>query len=171
MFQGLLAALGVSVVCVVTGWIISGIKQRSLRGRKNLREGLALLAILASGLGLTWLLLLRLDPFNQAPFNQQIWLTAKGDPENPRGPMARALIARRLKKGIPRAQVIQLLGAPDQTETFQGRRMVDTSGYEHTRSILRYYLGAWSGMRIDGDYLDLAFDGSGRLIGAWIWQN
>jgi hypothetical protein len=126
-----------------------------------------LIGTVSAAFGLSWLLLLRMDPFNQTQFDRQAWVAAPPD----RGPMTRDLLRRHLKKGTGRQEVLALLGKPNGRVTYKGQPLVEGAGYERTREILRYSLGAWSGYRMDPDYLDLAFDESGRLIGAWVWQS
>ncbi|MCC2668438.1 MAG: hypothetical protein K0Q72_909 [Armatimonadetes bacterium] len=167
LWLGLLVAGGITLIGVCVWWLCSALKRRALPRRWEIGIGLLLIGTVSAAFGLSWLLLLRLDPFNQARFDRQAWVAAPGD----RGPMTSDLLRRHLKKGTGRQEVLALLGKPDQRKTHQGKPLVEGAGSERTREILRYSLGNWSGLRMDTDYLDLAFDESGRLIGAWVWQS
>ncbi len=167
----MLAGLGISILGFGGTWIFGAVKRRALPERSSLLVGAIIVGVFALGaVGAGWLQL-RLSPFHRAPFQQQRWLEARTDRDSLRGRMAGSLVRRHLKKGMKREAVVRLLGPPDGREQYRGRPLVEGRGYERTREILRYYLGDWSGMRLDGDYLDIAIDGSGQLIGAWIWQS
>lgn len=92
-------------------------------------------------------------------FDQTIWQAQSnstiGNIENPRGKMVHDLRQRVLKPGMPRKQVLALLGPPDAGQT---------------RSSLSYYVGWWSGFRMDPDIFKIEFDKSDRLLKAYSYQ-
>jgi hypothetical protein len=99
------------------------------------------------------------NPFNNDKFAQDIWLqyAGSGDTYNPRGPMVEDLIEGHLKVGLPKNEVIQLLGTADTAED------------NHCDG---YILGMWSGFAIlDYDYLHVCYDGSDKLVSAFPAQH
>ncbi len=90
------------------------------------------------------------DPFNDRAFDAGLWRSSDGEQfDCPRGEMLANLEAQHLRVGAPREQMLALLGPPDAT------------GQDGLAS---WYLGYWSGFRVDMDSLDLQFDGDGRLV-------
>ena len=124
-----------------------------LRRRSVLIGVLALAAALAAA-GFLYvaspLLFFLNDPFDDRPFDREVWLQMSGseDHENPRGRMADDVRRRLLEDRPDRDGVVQLLGEPD---------------FGREESLYQYHLGAWSGFRIDYDSLDVHFDGEGLV--------
>ena len=101
------------------------------------------------------------DPFARKKFDQAEWkrwsVVAKGVPaNNPRGLMARDLVGNHLRVGMSRAEVLSLIGPPDETS-------VDTSH-------IGYHLGGHSGswLRPGYDYLWVSFSARNTLESAAI---
>lgn len=70
--------------------------------------------------------------------------------------------------GCTEDEVLRLLGKPDpQSEPTTFEREVDGGA---SVTILHYYLGDWSGMRVDADALDVALEKEGRLEKTWFCQ-
>ena len=90
-----------------------------------------------------------------APFDAARWRENAGCARlNPRWHMVRDVQAR-LLPGMTRAEVTALLGPADEVQPDQ----------------LLYYLGYWSGARMDPDYLHVRFDASGRLASTAVLQH
>jgi len=112
----------------------------------------AIVALLMMGfLGLlvmSWLL--TPNPFDDRQFDHKLWLSSSNldDRNNPRGQMFDDLRKRHLSKQLTKADVISLLGTPD-------------NGQDAGR--LSYNLGMWSGLRMDYDSLEVDFDSKGFL--------
>jgi hypothetical protein len=119
----------------------------------------ALLAL--AGLVAGWGALLKaLDPFDARPFDAAAW--ARAEHAEDRAPMARDLIRRHLRPGLPAKEVEALLGPPEPVPGVGGP--VDGFGNrlrgERTYS---YYLGCWSGIGgLDSAFLYVHLDGEGR---------
>lgn len=110
--------------------------------------GLALLVLL----GMTAIGRLGLggDPFNDRAFEAAMWRESDGLAfDCPRGEMVASLAALHLRTGERRQDLRTLLGPPDAP----GAPRID-----------RWYVGHWSGLRIDVDTLDLQFDDADRLL-------
>jgi hypothetical protein len=137
--------------------------------------GLGMLTLfLVTAPGLLNLALFGPSPFNDLRFNRQAWLKGEGR-DNPRGKMLQDLLDHQLMKGMERARVLQLLGPPDnKLDAHQSQekfRDSDVPLDRKTDQLLEYHLGAWSGFRMDEDFLEITFDKEGRLLGAWRVQN
>jgi hypothetical protein len=154
------AAFVLTTIGVLIWWIVHVVRARAFPARGSVVTGLGLIGICAAAVALSGFLLFKASPFNRRPFDRQVWLSAKHDQDCPRGPMAGNLIRAHLKPGARREQVISLLGKPDSEDRSEAGALV-----------YRYYLGNWSGFRMDGDYLDVIFDASGRVTGAFTWQS
>lgn len=94
------------------------------------------------------------DPFAARKFDRGTWWS---DPEQ-RGPMTNDLIESTLSGEPTESWVRELLGTA--TEEYR----------EKAFEVKEYYLGMWSGARIDPDHLKLRFHG-GRLVRATIVQH
>ena len=89
------------------------------------------------------------DPFNDRAFDAAAWRAADGGARDcPRGEMITSLAASELRAGRPRAELLALLGPPDDRDD-AGR--------------CSWRIGWWSGLRFDQDALELHFDPDGRL--------
>lgn len=97
--------------------------------------------------------------FRTSYFNKGIWTSLnKAGTSNSscyRGGMAHDIKTNVLHVGLARANVEQLLGAPD---------IVKDETYE-------YFLGMCSGLRIDFDTLDVQFDSEGRVLKVEVVQH
>jgi len=101
-----------------------------------------------------------LDPFNWKSFSPAAWQT--GTPET-RARMAKSLIRHHLKRGMSAADVVALIGPPDDQLT--GR--IDAGG--HSLPGVRTYaydLGNWSLLGMDAAYLYVHLDAADRVISA-----
>lgn len=90
------------------------------------------------------------DPFDNKKFERSVWMENHDnmDPDNPRGEMYKDLVEKKLKKGMTKEEIIELLGEADiKTE----------------ERFLSYNLGMWSGFKMDYDSLDLEFDNKNQL--------
>jgi hypothetical protein len=82
------------------------------------------------------------------PFNGAIWQAADTEkPDNPRCLMQRDLEQNHLNRGMTRAEVTSLLGETKSNE-----------------KVLSYYLGFCNPFGVDGESLELEFDGNDKLI-------
>lgn len=99
------------------------------------------------------------NPFNDRPFDRQVWLAMRDSEEhdNPRGQMAQDIRKRHLKRGMTRKEVENLLGKPDLSSS--------------SDNPWQYILGEWSGFRMDTDTLDVHFDERGRVSGTRLHQH
>lgn len=121
--------------------------------------GLLLLACVSGMFLMVFLFhLLVPNPFDDRPFDREVWLAEAGlpGPDNPRGQMYEDLLEKHLKKGMTKAEVLALLGKPDATSRSR---------------LFSYELGMWSGMRIDTDTLDVEFDGTDKVKRAYRVQH
>jgi hypothetical protein len=88
--------------------------------------------------------------------------------------MAIDLIEHHMEVGHLRKDVLQLLGSPDESYNWlQAKRRLGYSNEQLgplTWKVDGYYLGSWSGFRMDEDVLLLLFDRSGRLLDKWLVQ-
>ena len=99
------------------------------------------------------------------PFDEHRWQTADtNDPNCIRGQMVKSLLHTHHLRGMPREQVLQLLGPPDNTRDLpaRGRSPVRVKG------AIAYYLGMRGGFGIDPDLLWLDFDDSEKVKGWFI---
>jgi len=94
------------------------------------------------------------NPFDEERFDRAKWLAAgsAADAKNPRGPMAEDLRRRFLPKGMGKADVRTLLGAPYNSQWAE----------EHNQDC--YILGAWGYMPIDPSILIIYYDESGKIM-------
>lgn len=105
-------------------------------------------------------------------FNQQTWKANKnGDRDNPRGRMLDSLLADKRLKGMTRAQVIDLLGPPDGLDRIVNDSLTTSDDAANTANEFLYILGAWSGFRMDPDFLSICFDSHGRVRRWSVWQS
>jgi hypothetical protein len=89
------------------------------------------------------------DPFNDRAFDAAAWRAADGGARDcPRGEMITSLAAGELRAGRPRAELIALLGPPDEHDAPRW---------------CSWRIGWWSGLRVDQDALELHFDPDGQL--------
>jgi hypothetical protein len=97
-----------------------------------------------------WFCTSLLSPFDDREFDSASWRQHAGssDWQSPRGPMYEDLRRTLLRDRATREGVVLMMGEPDE------------SGRD---GVLRYRLGAWSGLRIDLDTMSIAFDESGRV--------
>jgi hypothetical protein len=104
------------------------------------------------------------NPFATERFDRAKWLAAASTSDweyrNPRGPMAEDLRRDHLRKGMRRAEVRALLEKSDNSQAEDAAANSD-----------RYYLGHWGTMSIDGDYLIIHYDKSGRLASTEIYTH
>lgn len=171
LLPGALIALGAAALGIPISWIRFTRAHRRRPDRRTLLLYAALLLAPMMSIAGCLIWLDRSDPFNQRPFDAQVWRSAPYDRNSPRGKMTRDLIRHHLRSGMSRAEVVRLLGEPQEARRFAGSPLVEKPGYEQAREVLTYPLGAWSGFRMDMDLLDVAFDEQGRVIGAWHWQS
>ncbi|MHB9025756.1 MAG: hypothetical protein ACYC7E_16570 [Armatimonadota bacterium] len=101
-------------------------------------------------------------------FDRQVWIAdAKShNRDSPRGKMAEDIIRNHLHKGLTKQQVVTLLGEPEETDN---GTLYPNAQKNSTHNI--YYLGQWSGFRVDYDCLHVVFDEDGKLTEAWIIQH
>lgn len=107
------------------------------------------------------------DPFNDRRFDSEQWTQLSGSTsyDNPRGPMAASLIEY-LEGHLPtREEVISLLGPSE----YPCGALDPPLGSVDT--CLSYAIGAWSGMRMDNDTLDVYFGANGRVAHALTVQH
>jgi len=95
-------------------------------------------------------MLLNPDPFDDRVFNQEVWLQHYDDWDaaNPRGRMAYSVRDTLIEARMTREEVLEMLGPPE---------------YGSATYSIKYLLGAWSGIRIDYDFLEIYFDESERV--------
>jgi hypothetical protein len=115
-------------------------------------------AVVAVALTAVTLLLRAGDPFRGMAFDSVAWKNLRGDldPDNPRAHMIRDLLNNHLREGMLSAEVVTLLGNPD-----------DGSTKQHSE----YILGMWSGFRMDYDVLEIDFDSTGRVSSIAVVQH
>lgn len=139
-----------------------GFAHNPMKPQRKLRLALILLGCV--GIGAALLFASRAfnsDPFARKKFDAAEWkrwaVVARGVPaNNPRGLMARDLILNHLRFGMSRADVLSLIGPPDETA-------VNTNH-------IGYHLGGHSGswLRPGYDYLWVLFSASNTLESAVI---
>jgi hypothetical protein len=118
--------------------------------KKRFSDARGVVARLALLTLIVWLCFSVLSPFDDREFDSATWRQYAGssDWQSPRGPMYEDLRRTLLRDRPTREAVVLMLGEPDE------------SGRD---DVLRYRLGAWSGLRIDLDTMSIAFDESGRV--------
>lgn len=137
----------------------------SVRAKKAL-IALAILAVIAASALALWLWPLIHgmvgNPFTTERFDRAKWMAAESGPEwrHPRGPMAEDIGRRLLHTAMRRADVRALLGGSSNSEHDEQQGNVD-----------RYYLGVWSYMSIDGDYLIVHYDRTGKVTSTEIYTH
>jgi hypothetical protein len=96
------------------------------------------------------------NPFDDEPFDRDIWLRARTPTSgpDPRGPMAEDLCERFLGPGTSRMAVHALLGEPDRSWDDEEKLQVDF-----------YNLGHWSLLKMEPDYLQIHYDQEDEI--AW----
>ncbi len=127
---------------------------------------IGLIIFMLSPAGDVWYLAVR---FGNLPFDQEQWKTGEvtRDGYCVRGAMVSKLLRRHELVGMTQEEIIQLLGPPDRAGW--GDPIRDDAPPEACE--LDYALGAFSGFRVDMDYLTLHFDDNGR-VDAWsVWQS
>ena len=104
-----------------------------------------------------------LDPFDDARFSPQAWATlSEADDLEGRARMCRNLIRRHLRAGTAEADVVALVGDPDDVNSGAGRgrsRQVGVKTFE-------YYLGSWPMQGMDDAFLYVHLDAGGRVVKA-----
>lgn len=106
-------------------------------------------------------------PFDEMRFDRALWISKApwkedglyGADQPLRGMMLDDLLTNHLRAGMTREEVRAMLGPANGSSKF---------GVPREWS---YGLGAWSGMRMDGDYLSVVFDARGRVERFWAWQS
>ena len=125
-----------------------------------LAVGICLLLLLAAAAIGTWALYDWSNPFNDARFEPGGWTGAASD--EARAPMADDLVDNHLRKGMTRAEVVSLLGAP---MVLTGD--CDSGGNALPGSeTLSYSLGSWCEFGYDDAYLYVHLDAAGRVMEA-----
>ncbi len=84
--------------------------------------------------------------------------------------MTRSLLRHHLRPGMTKAEVLALLGPPDGEGGANSEHLRDEDK-RLNRSVLLYALGAWSGFRMDEDFLSVIFDNSDRVVAVLWWQS
>lgn len=102
------------------------------------------------------------NPFAARRFDANAWCLAAsgGGGSTVRGSMALDLKMRVLRRGTPRARVRALLGVSN-----------NSSHEEASGRLDRYYLGHLGSMSIDGDYLVIGYDSTGRVASVAIVEH
>lgn len=112
-----------------------------------------------------------LSPYNDLRFDPTLWLKSRKDSHNVecvRGKMVHDIQTRIATKGRLSSEIEATLGRPEaihQSEEFQ----IESSS--QIRVIWSYPIGAWSGYKIDTDYLAVGFDDEGRVVESWLYQS
>ncbi len=90
------------------------------------------------------------DPFDDRPFNREVWLDHYEDwgTMNPRGRMGKSVQQLLINSGMTRVEVKRYLGPPE----------IDSEDYA-----IQYLLGPYSGFRIDYDFLVISFGDDDRV--------
>lgn len=105
-------------------------------------------------------------PFDDRRFDRTVWAQASTEArDNPRGHMVDDLLNHYLKPGMTEAAVEALLGTPSSQQT------PEYFALKTTGTVWSYPVGAWSGFRMDSDFLAVHFDGQGKLVRAWHYQS
>jgi hypothetical protein len=125
--------------------------------RSGVRTGIAVGLALSGGLLAVHLLTSRHDPFAVRRFDTTSWAAA--DHEG-RAAMARDAI-RHLPTGLPEAEIVTLLGKPD--EVIETQRLT-RSGPPNSARTYSYYLGSWGWPGYDSTFLWVHVDGEGRIV-------
>lgn len=108
--------------------------------------------------------------FDDRSFNRAEWMAAADQgSDSVRGLMADDLIHNHLPKGMTYEQVKALLGTPFSIGSPDG--LGDFPENSSVKKVVTYYLGSWSGFRMDGDYLAIALDEQGKVVMAWHFQS
>ncbi|MHB8995166.1 MAG: hypothetical protein ACYC63_07955 [Armatimonadota bacterium] len=136
------------------------------RRRRALIVGAATLLVAGAAWAAThpwWLLTIG---WGNRPFDSAVWRAAPksiDDPasaENPRGAMLRSLLRDHSLRGLSKPQVLLLLGKPEPSANMP----LSVADEWH------YYLGCYSGFKIDADFLSLEFGADGRVAEWGVWQ-
>jgi hypothetical protein len=108
------------------------------------------------------------SPFDDKPFDAEVWAASTGNRHSFRAPMAQDLIDRHLKRGMTREQVVQLIGEPDSRSGKDRLGAEYASRHPRLEECFTYHLGRVSGYGTGDDYLILAFESGGHLLEAVI---
>ncbi len=105
--------------------------------------------------------------WGDATFDSEEWKAVEAlRPDSPRGTMVSDLLDNHELIGLTREQVRELLGDPEEANTSRGRRAHPVE----TAPEWIYYLGMYSGFRIDEDILVIKFDANDRVKRWWVRQ-
>ncbi len=107
---------------------------------------------------------------SRTTFDRIVWLGADPtDRDSPRFSMIDDLGRTILLPGTDKSIVSRELGEPTQVLSpliFGHSRLPSNIAY-----VWNYEIGAWSGWRIDIDYLAVGFSADGKTVKHWIWQS
>jgi hypothetical protein len=130
--------------------------------------GVAVAAVLLGAL----LLSSRPVGWGDQAFDQRQWKAAKSwEADNPRGKMVRSLMRAHDLRGMTRDQVIALLGPPDGVDKRIEDNLSVSGADAAAAGEFEYLLGAYSGYRVDFDFLAIRFDKRGRVRAWGLWQS
>jgi len=108
------------------------------------------------------------SPFDDRPFDAEVWAASTGNRHSFRAPMVQDLIDKHLKRGMTREQVTGLLGEPDSRSGRDRLGAEYASRHPRLQECYVYHLGRVSSYGTGDDYLILAFESGGRLLEAVI---
>jgi hypothetical protein len=104
------------------------------------------------------------------PFDAIQWKMANSaDVDCVRGKMVYRLMRDYRLKGMSRSEIISLLGPPDWVDQRWQASAVSKEAMRDAQEFI-YYLGCYSGFRIDTDVLSLHFGENGKVSRVSIWQ-
>jgi hypothetical protein len=104
------------------------------------------------------------------PFDSAVWQAAprsiddRDEEHNPRGAMLRSLLRNHRLRGLTKAEVVALLGKPDPADGISSSRVPQYETWD-------YYVGWYSGFKLDPDFLAVMFGLDGRVADWAIWQS
>lgn len=108
------------------------------------------------------------SPFDEMKFDRGLWQSKAvwkydqmTEKQPLRGMMYCDLVDHYVHNGMTKSEVEQLLGKPDNKDDAWGAH----------KDVWNYSLGAWSGFRVDGDYLTVEFDKQGKVVAFGGWQS
>ena len=100
-----------------------------------------------------------LDPFDNKRFSKESWQRASAAYDlDSLARMSRDLINKHLQAGMSEAQIIELLGQPNDIQ--RGNKRDRSKGVFS----YRYYIGSWSLQRMDDAFVYIHFDSNGRVV-------